>query len=78
MTDRLTERASLAAMRAYGLDENDIGNVLAACRESLLAAETLAEEVERRLNDLGGYDGRFPVRQALEDFRAAQFKGVGK
>lgn len=74
MTDSLTERASLAAMRAYGLGENEIGNVLAACRESLLAADKLAHETERRMNDLGGYDRRFPVRQALEDFRTMQLK----
>ena len=69
MTDKITERASLAAMRAYGLGENETGNVLAACRESLLAADKLAEEVERRMSDLGGYDGRFSVRQALEDYK---------
>ena len=70
--DSLTDRASLCAMRAYGAGENDIGNTLADCRAMLFAAEKLADEVERRLNDLGGYDGRFPVRQALDEFRKLQ------
>jgi hypothetical protein len=70
--DRLMERASLCAMRAYGAGENDIGNTLADCRAMLFAADKLADEVERRLNDLGGYDGRFPVRQALDEYRKLQ------
>ena len=72
MNDPLTERASLCAMRAYGLDERDIGNTLADCRKMLFAAEKLADEVERRMNDLGGYDGRFTVRRALNEFRKLQ------
>ena len=67
--DDLTERASLAAMRAYGLGENGIGKVLAECREALFAADKLAEKTERRMNDLGGYDRRFPVRRALEAYK---------
>lgn len=35
----------------------------------LRAADDLAAEVERRMNDLGGYDGRFPVRQALDRYK---------
>jgi hypothetical protein len=72
MRDPLTERASLCAMRAYGAGESEIGRTLADCRAMLFVAEKLADEVERRLNDLGGYDRRFPVRQALDEFRRLQ------
>ena len=39
---------------------------------ALKAADDLARETERRINDLGGYDGRFPVRQALTAYRKAR------
>ena len=55
-------------MRAHGLGENEIGNVLAQCREVLFKADNLAKETERRMNDLGGYDARFPVRRALNAY----------
>lgn len=70
--DDLAERASLAAMRAFGLGENEIGSVLAQCREALFKADDLAKETERRMNDLGGYDTRFPVRRALNTYKEAR------
>lgn len=36
------------------------------------AADELAEAVESRMNDLGGYDGRFPVRKALTAYLTAR------
>lgn len=36
MPGSLSERAGLAAMRAYGLGEKEIGSVLAACRDVML------------------------------------------
>ena len=51
---------------------SDLEAQLAQRDAALKAADDLAHETERRINDLGGYDGRFPVRQALTAYRNAR------
>ena len=41
----------------------------------LRAADALARETERRMDDLGGYDARFPVRQALDTYKKERQNG---
>lgn len=50
----------------------DLEAQLAQRDAALKAADDLAHETDRRINDLGGYDGRFPVRQALTAYRKAR------
>lgn len=62
----LSERASVAAMRAYGLEENEIGNALAECRN----------EIERlRADKNGAYTERNKLVAALSKMFPA---GVSK
>lgn len=40
--------------------------------ELLRAADALARAVEDRMNDLGGYDNRFPLRKRLAAYKQAK------
>ena len=68
MTD-LIERAKAALQEETTPDEEWV--LVAQFARALIAAGELANQVEQRMNDLGGYDNRFSVRQSLVAFRAA-------
>lgn len=81
MTD-LYERAKAALDGASQADKFDLADMAPDLARVLIAeterrkrieaaAVKLADRVEQRMNDLGGYDDRFSVRQALAAFRAA-------
>lgn len=58
-----------AARRSSGATVAAVRQAAADRLRALQAADNLAEETERRMNDLGGYDKRFPVRRALDAYK---------
>lgn len=59
----------IVARKATGNTDAAVCQAAADRLRALQTADKLAAEVERRMNDLGGYDGRFPVRQALDRYK---------
>lgn len=60
MTDDLTERASLVAMRVYGLGETECGNVVAECRSEI-------QRLRAALSEIADLPGRRWQRKTARD-----------
>lgn len=63
-------------LRANGLDECDEAiDRIEELEAQVRAADALAVAIERRMVDLGGFDNRFGLRKAMENYYRATKEG---
>ncbi|MEK9896805.1 MAG: hypothetical protein VW518_10340 [Burkholderiaceae bacterium] len=80
MSDDLVKRLRnpIGAMRPTLTDGREAADRIEELEAKLAKAQALAAAVDRRMNDLGGYDNRFDLRKALQEYRGttlAELKG---
>ena len=62
----------LETIAAIETERQALAREVLALRKKLAAAEKVIEATKARINDLGGYDGRFSLRAALTEWENAK------